>query len=62
MKYNLKKCKLMHIGRVFSKHSYKIDSQILQHTEKEFKDLGIIVIDSLPSPSHAVEARNKALT
>ena len=60
MKFNLKKCKIMHTGRVFSKCSYEIDGQILQQTEME-KDLGVIVRNSLSSSGQVVEVRNKAL-
>ena len=60
MKFNLKKCMIMHTGRMFSKCSYEMNCQILQQTGME-KNLGVIVRNSLSSSGQVVEVRNKDL-
>lgn len=60
MKFNLKKCKIMHIGRAGSRNSYEMDGQKLQRIEKE-RDLGITINSSLTAADQVTEARRKAL-
>jgi len=60
MKFNLSKCKIMHAGRVSSKHEYEMGGQKLEQIEKE-RDLGVVVNSRLSSSDQVVESRKKAL-
>ena len=60
MKFNLSKCKVMHAGKVKTKHAYKMDGQELSQIEKE-KDLGVFINHKLSSSDQVVEARKRAL-
>ena len=60
MKFNLCKCKVMHAGKVNSKHAYKMDGQELSQIEQE-KDLGVFIYQKLLSSDQVVEARKRAL-
>ena len=60
MKFNFKKCKIMHTGRVVRERLYEMGGQTLGHIERE-KDLGVIVNSKLSSSDQVVEARKKAL-
>ena len=60
MKFNLKKCKVMHTGRVHSERTYAMNGEELDKIKME-KDLGIIINDKLKAADQVVEARKKAL-
>ena len=60
MKFNLSKCKIMHAGKVKTKHGYKMDGQELSQIDKE-KDLVVFIYHKLSSSDQVVEARKRAL-
>ena len=60
MKFNIDKCKVMHIGRVKTNTMYTMGGQQLKQIEKE-KDLGVIINNKISSSDQVLEARKKAL-
>jgi hypothetical protein len=59
IKFNEKKCKVMHFGKNNPNHEYKINEYILEKTQSE-KDLGITITNDLNWKSHINNAINKA--
>ena len=59
MKFNVDKCKVMHLGRSNPKHAYTMGGVQLAETTHE-RDLGVIVDDSLEFDKHIKEIVNKA--
>ena len=60
MKFNLSKCKTMHIGRLNHETLYEMDGQRLSQIKAE-KDLGVIVNRKLSASEQVNEARKRAL-
>ena len=60
MKFNFKKCKVMHIGREHYNTSYTMGGQTLCNIDSE-KDLGVMINKKLSSSEQVQEARKKAL-
>ena len=60
MKFNLSKCKIMHIGRHNCETRYEMIGQELAPITAE-KDLGVIVTSKLSASDQVIEARKKAL-
>jgi len=46
MMFNVKKCKVMHMGRKNPRYQYKMNGQILE-TVKQEKDLGVVISEDL---------------
>ena len=46
MEFNVKKCKILHVGRSNPEHEYRMAGQVLEKVEEE-KDIGIIIHKSL---------------
>ena len=59
MKFNIDKCKVMHIGLKNQKHNYIMSESPLAAVAQE-KDIGVIVHESLKPASQCVEAVKKA--
>ena len=59
MKFNVMKCKIIHIGRNNGQADYTMNGVKLQKVSEE-KDLGIIVSDDLKPSKHCQMAYNKA--
>jgi len=55
MSFNVDKCKVMHIGRNNSKHTYTMEGRRLQEITEE-RDLGIIVTNDLKSADQCNQA------
>jgi hypothetical protein len=61
MRFNIKKCKVMHLGRKNNKYEYEMAGQKLE-TTKEEKDLGVIVSDNLKPAAQCAKAAKTAMT
>ena len=59
MKFNIEKCKVMHIGGKNQKFKYEMEGQELGTAEVE-KDLGILVTDNLKPSAQCAKATKKA--
>ena len=59
MKFNLDKCKIMHVGRTNPNYQYSMDGQPLQ-TINEERDIGVIVKNTLKPSRQCAEAARKA--
>ena len=59
VKFNDKKCKVMHLGKNNQKFDYKINDYTLEKTQSE-KDLGITITNDLNWKPHINNAINKA--
>ena len=46
MMFNVKKCKVMHMGRKNPRYQYRMNEQVLE-TVKQEKDLGVVISDDL---------------
>ena len=53
MNFNVKKCKVMHIGKNNMKHKYTMSGMELQSTKAE-KDLGVVMSSDLKSTDHCL--------
>jgi len=60
MEFNVKKCKLMHVGRDKVNFKYTMKGNILQETSLE-KDLGVVISDDGKTLSHCQYVCNKAI-
>jgi hypothetical protein len=60
MLFNVKKCKVMHLGRSNGKSDYEMAGTILEKTREE-RDLGVIVADSLKPAAQCAKAAKTAL-
>ena len=60
MKFNISKCKVMHVGRVKRIASYKMGGNEMTKTASE-RDLGIMVNSKLSASDQVMVARKKAL-
>jgi hypothetical protein len=61
MKFNVSKCKVMHMGRNNAKNDYVMAGSVLEKTREE-KDLGVLVQDTLKPASQCAKAAKTALT
>jgi len=59
MKFNIEKCKVMHIGHSNPGYNYLMDNHCLDEVTNE-KDLGVIFTNDLKSAAQVLEACNKA--
>jgi ribonucleases P/MRP protein subunit RPP40 len=59
MRFNVKKCKVMHLGRKNNKYDYEMAGQKLD-TTKEEKDLGVIICDNLKTAAQCAKAAKTA--
>ena len=59
MKFNINKCKQMHIGRHNLEFGYEMDGKWITKTDQE-KDLGVVVDNKLKPSQQCIQARNKA--
>jgi ribonucleases P/MRP protein subunit RPP40 len=55
MQFNVKKCKVMHLGRNNLKTGYKMDGTDLEVTREE-KDIGVIISDNLKPAAQCAKA------
>jgi hypothetical protein len=60
MHFNVKKCKVMHLGRKNNKFDYKMAGQKLEKT-KEKNDLGVIICDNLKIAAQCAKAAKTAV-
>jgi ribonucleases P/MRP protein subunit RPP40 len=61
MRFNVKKCKVMHLGRNNNKNKYVMGGSKLEVTREE-KDLGVIISDSLKPSAQCAKAAKTAQT
>jgi hypothetical protein len=61
MRFNIKKCNFMHLGRKNNKYDYEMAGQKLDITKEE-KDFGVIVSDNLKPAAQCAKAAKTALT
>ena len=59
MKFNVDKCKVMHIGKQNNNFVYKMANQPLVSVKEE-KDLGVIITNDLKTTKQSIAASNKA--
>jgi len=59
MKFNVQKCKVMHIGKNNMEYKYTMNGMELESTKTE-KDLGVVMSSDLKSTDHCLLAYNKA--
>jgi hypothetical protein len=59
MSFNVKKCKVMHIGHANKKGDYTMEGQTLGKTTEE-KDIGVLVTGDLKPSNHCAKAANMA--
>ena len=59
MKFNVDKCKVMHIGSRNHQHRYTMNGKILDEVEKE-KDLGVVISRDLKASNQCTQAYLKA--
>jgi hypothetical protein len=59
MRFNVSKCKVMHIGRSNGRSDYKMGGATLEKTREE-KDLGVIVMDTLKQSAECAKAARTA--
>jgi len=59
MNFNVKKCKVMHIGKNNTEYKYTMSGMELESTKAE-KDLGVVMSLDLKSTDHCLQAYNKA--
>ncbi len=59
MSFNVKKCKVMHIGHANKKGDYTMEEQTLGKTTEE-KDIGVLVTGDLKPSNHCAKAANMA--
>jgi ribonucleases P/MRP protein subunit RPP40 len=55
MSFNVKKCKVVHIGHANKKGDYTMEVQILEKTTEE-KDIGVLVTEDLKPSNHCAKA------
>jgi hypothetical protein len=60
MRFNVQKCKVMHLGRNNGKSDYTMAGTVLDKTREE-KDLGVIVADTLKPAAQCAKAAKTAL-
>ena len=63
MRFNVKKCKVMHVGRKNKRYEYKMGGEQLEEVEEE-KDLGVWTHSSMKPSTHcekAAKSANRAL-
>jgi hypothetical protein len=61
MRFNIKKCKVMHLGRRNKNYDYEMAGQRLDKTREE-KDLGVIISDNLKPAAQCAKAAKTAQT
>jgi hypothetical protein len=61
MRFNVSKCKVMHMGRGNTKSDYEMDGTVLEKTREE-KDLGVIVQESLKPAAQCRKAAKTAMS
>jgi len=61
MKFNLQKCKVMHLGHNNPRQEYSMGGQILGVTEEE-RDIGVIVTKNLKTSTQCMKAAKTAQT
>jgi hypothetical protein len=61
MRFNIKKCKVMHLGRKNNNYDYEMAGQKLEKTREE-KDLGVIMSDNLKPAAQCAKAAKTAQT
>jgi Reverse transcriptase (RNA-dependent DNA polymerase) len=59
MQFNVKKCKVMHLGRNNPRAGYKMDGSDLEETKEE-KDIGVIISDNLKPAAQCAKAARTA--
>ena len=59
MMFNVKKCKVMHMGRKNPRYQYRMNGQVLE-TVKQEKDLGVVISDDLKVSNQCSMAYLKA--
>jgi len=59
MKFNVSKCKILHVGKNNPRHNFFMNGAQLSESEEE-KDLGVLVNKSLKPTSQCSEAARKA--
>ena len=60
MEFNVKKCKLMHVGSDKVNFKYTMKGNTLQETSLE-KDLGVVILDDSKTLSQCQYVYNKAI-
>jgi hypothetical protein len=60
MLFNVKKCKVMHVGRANARNDYQMSGVTLEKTREE-KDLGVIVSDTLKPAAQCAKAAKTAM-
>ena len=60
MEFNVRKCKLMHVGRSNANFKYTVRGNTLQKTSSE-KDLGVMITDDGKTSSQCQYVYNKAI-
>ena len=60
MKFNVDKCKIMHIGKTNIRQNYSLNNQVLGAIDEE-KDLGVIITVNLKPSRQCLEAYKKAI-
>ena len=58
MEFNVKKCKVMHIGSRNPRYKYDMGSEELLVTEEE-RDIGVTISSSLKPSAHCTEVRRQ---
>jgi hypothetical protein len=61
MAFNVKKCKVMHVGRANVKSDYEMGGMVLEKTREE-KDLGVAVADTLKPAAQCAKAAKTAMS
>jgi Reverse transcriptase (RNA-dependent DNA polymerase)/Endonuclease-reverse transcriptase len=61
MRFNMQKCKVMHVGRTNKQHQYTMAGQQLAVTKEE-KDLGVTISDNLKPAAQCAKAARTAQT
>ena len=59
MRFNVDKCHLLHLGRNNQKHSYNMNGNMLESTDKE-KDIGVIISNNLKPAAHCEKVARTA--
>ena len=59
MRFNVKKCKVMHVGRKNERFEYRMGGEKLEEVEEE-KDLGVWVHSSMKPSTHCEKAAKNA--
>ena len=59
MRFNVEKCHVLHLGKNNQKHSYTMNGNTLDSTDKE-KDIGVIICNNLKPAAHCEKVARTA--